>query len=908
MNSGEQSKNRWSWVSENQIPVRIGALSAGLLVTLVVSTLVMALDLTRSQNRMKIINQDVQRLEVAAEADRYFGEIRYWLTDLSVSLLTLSEKRAEAARDEFELRLQQISEFAPDVAAAIQEGAVAYYDNALKAADAYTDGNRIIGNTLLAQARLGSDAVDQALSQLVQNLSDEASETQRLAAEEERRALRRAILACAVIVVAGTGLTWIVLRSILKPMQANSAAIDALISGQHDVDLPPEGPHEMGRMSQALRVLRDSQHRLKSLEKEAREQRNTILTAIETIPDGFVLFDANDQLVMVNERYRAMYAPLQDMLVPGTSFSELLKARVSHGLDDLGELSEEEWIAEQFRLHGAGQQGSREVAIGPSWVRVSQRKTPDGGTVTVFSDISDLKTKQQQLEDARLEAVAASGAKSQFLASMSHELRTPLNAIIGYSEMLAEDADDMGFGEAREDLEKIMSSGRHLLALINDVLDLSKIEAGKMELYVETFSLRSLLEEVVATVKPLVDKNGNKLGVKLELDDDEIETDKTKLRQNLFNLLSNASKFTKQGRIDLNVDQFIKDGLTWYRFSVADTGIGMTPEQTERLFDAFVQAEQSTTRDFGGTGLGLAIAQQFTKMMGGEITVQSQSGVGSTFSFEIPARTVETSVGTEETSKPVCSDQGVVLIIDDEEPARAALAEIVQREGYATLLANSATMGLELIRTHKPDAIILDVIMPGRDGWSLLKEIKSDPELCEIPVILVTIVPDRDMGLAFGAVEHLTKPISAEQLVSTLNRIARNNPRDVLIVDDDASTRTLFRRILVREGWRVHEASDGQRALTQLQTRRPTLMLLDIMMPEQDGFDVLRALRGQSDLADLPVIVITSKDLSRQELDWLKAHASDVIRKGADGRAELIAALQRHLKDLNQTEKVADHG
>ena len=908
MKSDGHVKARQSWVAENQIPVRIGALSAGLLVTLVVSTLVMAFDLTRNQNRMKTVNQDVQRLEIAAEADRYFGEIRYWLTDLSVSLLTLSEKRAEAARDEFDLRLQQISGFAPDVAARIQEGAVAYYDNALKAADAYTEGNRIIGNMLLAQARQGSDAVDQALSQLVQSLSDEADATQRQAAEDARRALQRAVIACVLIVVVGTCLTWIVLRSILIPMQANSAAIDALTSGQRDVDLPPEGPHEMGRMSQALRVLRDSQNQLKSLEKEAREQHNTILTAIETIPDGFVLFDADDRLVMVNERYRAMYAPLQDLLVPGTPFFELLKARVAHGLDDLGGLSSEEWIAEQLRLHAAGQHSSREITVGPSWVRVSQRKTPDGGTVTVFSDISDLKTKQQQLEDARLEAVAASGAKSQFLASMSHELRTPLNAIIGYSEMLAEDADDMGFGDAREDLEKIMSSGRHLLSLINDVLDLSKIEAGKMELYVETFPLSPLLDEVVATVKPLVDKNGNELVVKIDLDEAKIETDKTKLRQNLFNLLSNASKFTKQGRIELSVDQFARDGMAWYRFSVADTGIGMTPEQRERLFDAFVQAEQSTTRDFGGTGLGLAIAQQFTKMMGGEITVQSKAGVGSTFAFEIPARAVEPVIDTQETSQPVVSDQGVVLIVDDEESARTALAAIVREEGYATLLANNATTGLDLIRTHKPDAIILDVIMPGRDGWSLLKELKGDPELCEIPVILVTIVPDRDMGLAFGAVEHLTKPVNAEQLVTTLNRIANSSPRDVLIVDDDASTRTLFRRILVREGWHVHEASDGHRALEQLKSKRPTLMLLDIMMPERDGFDVLRTLRAQSDLADLPVIVITSKDLSRQELDWLKSHASEVIRKGADGRADLIAALQRHLKHINETEKVADHG
>jgi signal transduction histidine kinase/CheY-like chemotaxis protein len=899
MSTPAKEGSRWRWVSQNKIPVRIGSLSAALLAALVISTIVMAIDLTRNQDRIKGANQGFHRLELAAEADRNFGEMRYWLTDLSVSLLTLSERRANEARDQLNASLVELEAFAPEAAANVRAGSEAYYNSALSAADAYTDGNRVLGNTLLAQARQGSDAVATSLGELVDTLSAKADRSSRDATAAAQRALIRAVIACVVIVLAGAILTWRVLRSILGPMSAISAAISGLIKGDRDVALPPEGQDELGRMSQALRALRDSQEKRRVLEAEAREQRNTILTAIETIPDGFALFDSDDKLVLVNERYRSMFAHVKDILIPGTPFEDILRAQAEHGAVDTLDKPLDVWVAERLQHHQT-QDGSRqEVSVGDTWVQISKRKTPDGGTVAVYSDITDLKSKQDQLEEAREQAVAASSAKSQFLASMSHELRTPLNAIIGYSEMLSEDAQDMGFESATEDLEKIMASGRHLLSLINDVLDLSKIEAGKMEIYVETFDLKPLVDEVASTVVPLVAKNGNTLVVNIQADNDTIETDKTKLRQNLFNLLSNAAKFTENGQIELNVARITADGEDRFRFAVRDEGIGMTQAQSDKLFRAFVQADQSTTRNFGGTGLGLAIAQQFTRMMGGQITVQSQEGAGSTFSFEIPAVFTASQIPEGDAADPAHSPKlGRVLIVDDEENARSAAAKIVQAEGYDVLMAGNAAMGLELARTHAPDAIILDVIMPERDGWSMLKEIKSDPVLCETPVILATIVADREMGLAFGAVEHLTKPVDPKMLLDTLNAIAGGHDREVLIVDDDVATRNLFRRILVREGWTVREASDGKRALEQLKTNRPTLMLLDIMMPNIDGFDVLKTVRATEDLRDLPVIVVTSKDLTRDEMDWLKAHAGDVIRKGETGRSDLVAALKRHLNSL----------
>ncbi|WP_295315189.1 response regulator [Roseobacter sp.] len=896
MTTAEQSDARAGWFAENTIPVRFGALSGVLLAALILSTGVMAYDLIRNQERISDANEGFHRLEIASLADRHFGEMRYWMTDLAVSQLTLSERRADEARENLERNLDELAKFAPEAAATVRSQTDAYYETSLTAADAYTDGNRVLGNTLLAQARVASDTVDATFKELVGDLSERADETSQDATAAARTALYRAIVACIAIVIAGAFLTWRALRSILVPMRGISSAITGLISGNRDVELPPEGHDELGRMSQALRALRDSQDRRRVLEDEARAQRNTILTAIETIPDGFALFDNEDRLLLFNERFRSVFDHIKDIIETGTGFEDILRTQIDRDTVDLQDMPAEDWIAHQVARHKNPPDSRQEVRMGGAWIQIAKRKTPDGGTVAVYSDITDLKKKQAQLEDANDQALAASSAKSQFLASMSHELRTPLNAIIGYSEMLSEDAQDMGFDTATEDLEKIMASGRHLLSLINDVLDLSKIEAGKMEVYVESFDLGPLLDEVVATVAPLVSKNGNELVLNTNFSNPQIETDKTKLRQNLFNLLSNAAKFTENGKITLDVSGRHNDGKDYFSFSVTDEGIGMTPEQSDKLFQAFVQADQSTTRNFGGTGLGLAIAQQFTRMMGGRISVQSEEGVGSVFSFEIPA-TFEgvTEPGADVTAPDRRPSQGSILIVDDEDTARSAAAGIVRAEGYHVLMAGTAEEGLRIAREQQPDAVVLDVIMPERDGWSMLKEMKSDPVLCEMPVILATIVADREMGLAFGAVEHLTKPVEPSRLIATLDAIADGREKDVLIVDDDVATRNLFRRILTREGWNVREASDGKRALAQLETRRPTLMVLDIMMPNVDGFDVLKSIRANETLADLPVIVATSKDLTRDEMSWLKENAGEVIRKGDTGRSDLLAALKRHL-------------
>jgi signal transduction histidine kinase/CheY-like chemotaxis protein len=892
--TGTPRNDLFASLKRNSITLKIGSLSAALLGALVLSTSVMVWDLWQNQKRVAESTERFRFLEHAAEADRDFGEMRYWLTDLSVSLLTLSERRAQAARENLEVQLDKVETFAPDAAEQIRQGVESYNIAALQAADAYTEDRRVIGNTLSAQARLGSDIVDAALKNLVADLAAEAAASEQAAQNAARNSVTRAVAACIFILISGTILTWRVLRSILTPLSGINRAISELNAGAKEVDLPPEGVDELGRMSSAVRALQDSQNYRRQLEVEAENQRMTILTAIETIPDGFALFDENDNLVLTNERYRKMFSDVLPLLKPGTPYRDILKGQAAAYPEIIGDETPEQWA--QARLRNLQKSNIRrsEVRIGEAWVHVTKSKTPGGGTVAVYSDISDLIEKQAELEIAREGADTANEAKSRFLASMSHELRTPLNAIIGYSEMLIDDAQDAGDDTNIADLERIKSSGQNLLALINDILDLSKIEAGKMEVYTERFAIAPLIEDVAATIRPIIDKNANTLITKINTSITEMETDKTKLRQNLFNLLSNAAKFTKGGKIELTVDG-TDDTIN---FTIRDEGIGMTAEQKDRLFQAFMQADSSTTRNYGGTGLGLAIVKQFTEMVGGAVDVVSEPGKGSAFTLSYPIQVPvqNDDVPTHENFEM----DGRILVIDDDPTARKAMTDLLEAEGYKSLVAPDAHSGLELAAKHRPDAIILDVIMPGQDGWYVLNALKADPELCEIPVILATVLGDRDMGLALGAVDHLTKPIDPQRLVDTLSAYASGSDREALVVDDDPASRALFRRILVREGWTVREASDGVRALAQLEIKLPTIMVLDLMMPNLDGFETLRAVRKSETFQALPVIIATSKDLTRDEIDWLQSNARDVVIKGQTGRSDLMAAIRRTLSSADE--------
>jgi signal transduction histidine kinase/DNA-binding response OmpR family regulator len=508
----------------------------------------------------------------------------------------------------------------------------------------------------------------------------------------------------------------------------------------------------------------------------------------------------------------------------------------------------------------------------------------------------------REIEDKGLQLEVANHHKSEFLANMSHELRTPLNAIIGYSEMLEEEAADLDQKTFIPDLQKINGAGKHLMSLISNILDLSKIEAGKMDLYLEDFEIIPMIKEVIATVKPLIEKNANTLQLHYADGLGQMRSDVTKLRQMLFNLLSNASKFTERGTITLRVERESANGSGWVSFSVSDTGIGMTPEQTSKLFQAFTQADTSTTRKYGGTGLGLAISQKFCHLMGGEITIESALGQGSTFKVKLPAIVAESKADvlprSEETASTIAQvSEGAptVLVIDDDPTVHDLVQRFLTKEGLNMIAARSGEEGIRLAKELHPAVITLDVLMPSMDGWAVLTELKADPALSEIPVIMLTIMDEKQMGYALGAADYLTKPINWDRLVAILQRYdCARPPCPLLVVEDDPVMRDMLRRRLEKEDWTVIEAENGRVALERMTERRPELILLDLMMPEMDGFQFLDEIRKHKDWHAIPVIVVTAKELSAQDRQRLNGSVEKILQKGAYSREELI----REVRDL----------
>jgi signal transduction histidine kinase/DNA-binding response OmpR family regulator len=510
---------------------------------------------------------------------------------------------------------------------------------------------------------------------------------------------------------------------------------------------------------------------------------------------------------------------------------------------------------------------------------------------------AELEQRQQEMQVLMEAAEAANQAKSQFLANMSHELRTPMNAIIGYSEMLTEEAQDLGQEDFIPDLNKINSAGKHLLALINDILDLSKIEAGKMDLYLETFSVRDTVRDVSTTMQPLVDKNSNKLVIAIDPAIETMHADLTKVRQGLFNLLSNACKFTKEGTIVLRVQHERAEQTEWISFHVKDSGIGMTPQQAAKVFEAFTQADASTTRKYGGTGLGLTITRKFCELMGGSIHVESELGKGTTFTIRLPR-----VVAPQKTAPPAAPARShsaapavdgpetaaSVLVIDDDPVVQDLMKTFLTKEGYRVTVAPGGEEGLRSARESRPDVITLDVAMPHMDGWSVLTQIKADPSLADIPVILVTMVDDKSMGYALGATDYMMKPIDRERLAGMLSRYSRmRGVRPVLVVEDNPDTRNILKTSLEKDGWRVTTASDGRLGLDAAAADMPAIVLLDLLMPEMDGFAFLEEFRRRPGAREVPILVLTAKDLTASDRERLSGYVQQVVQKGSNAQSLL---------------------
>ena len=524
---------------------------------------------------------------------------------------------------------------------------------------------------------------------------------------------------------------------------------------------------------------------------------------------------------------------------------------------------------------------------------------------TVAERTSDLKDAVEDAEEARAQAQEASKTKSAFLANMSHELRTPMNAIIGYSEMLLEEAEDTGDKWMEPDLKKILSSAKHLLQLINDILDLSKIEAGRMTVYLEPVDIAQAARDVSATIEPLVAKNANSFELRCPEDIGTMRTDLTKLRQTLFNLLSNACKFTENGRIRLEITRRADHLVS---FAVSDSGIGMTPGQKDKLFGEFVQADASTTRKYGGTGLGLAISRKFCRLLGGDITVESEPGRGSTFTALLPVEGKEPAPEPEESPAPAAAKteetltegtRGTLLVIDDDPSSRDLLKRMLEKEGYSVLTAAGGAEGVSLARERRPDLITLDVMMPSMDGWAVLSALKGDEATADIPVVMMTMVEDKPMGFALGASDYLTKPIDKARVLGTVARRIGSRSEDVLVVEDDPMAADIVRRTLEADGRPSRHARNGLEALRLVHQSRPALIVLDLMMPEMDGFAFLDALRAEGpDFAAIPVVVLTAKDLTAEERRSLSGRVQETLRKGAGQRENLLETIRRNLNPL----------
>ena len=512
-----------------------------------------------------------------------------------------------------------------------------------------------------------------------------------------------------------------------------------------------------------------------------------------------------------------------------------------------------------------------------------------------------------QLEDLVEQANGARETKSQFLANMSHELRTPMNAIIGYADRLIEKAQALRQDQLVPDLEKVHTAGKQLLSLINDLLDLSNIETGEMKLSYETFEVNSLLDEIAATVDSLVRKNNNTLELRRSAGLGSMRGDLTKVRRSLFNLLSNACKFTENGSITLTVRRETTVDSDWIEFRVEDTGIGVPEDRLDKLFEEFVQADASTTRKHGGTGVGLAITKTFCEMMGGSITADSEVGKGTTITIKLPAATQQMRAPTAEIPhetaairkaaetptvreqrepepvfKPPEVTEQRVLVIDDDKEARAALMSTLEADGFEVTPAGSAKEGLDLARRLKPTLITLDVRLPDQDGWALLATIKADPELQHIPVVMVSFFGDREMACSHGAVDALPKPANRDMLRGVVNKyIGSDGRKRALVVEDDEVNRTLLRRTLEDDGWDVVEAENGAVALERLAVQTADVILLDLMMPVMDGFEFAVQLRQREEWRSIPVIVVTAKELTAEDRQRLSGTVERIVQKGS---------------------------
>ena len=642
--------------------------------------------------------------------------------------------------------------------------------------------------------------------------------------------------------------------------------------------------------------------------------------ALNSMPHGITMWDENDNLSFANDFAKNIQKGAGMTFDLGISYKEYTQRQKKNKFLKFDNVeAENEYynnvVENRKKITGEVSILTPEFYNGTFWNATSTRLN-DGGLFSIFTNITELKKREEELNKtiteldvAREKADAANQTKSQFLANMSHELRTPLNAIIGLTEMLKEDAADDGLDDFEEPLDRVFNAGKHLLTLINDVLDLSKIEAGRVELFNETFELKQILDDVIKTSLPLAQKNENELIIDYKSEIDFVTADQTRVKQVVLNLISNACKFTEKGKITVGVNKILRDGGDLISIDVSDTGIGMSEEQMSRLFNSFVQADSSTTRKYGGTGLGLTISKQLAILMGGDVVVNSELGKGTTFT----ATFLADFIGASESVKNLQQNTGslienvitlenntgkTILIIDDDPTVSELMKRQLLKEGYKVVIAPNGKEGISLARDLKPDVITLDILMPEMDGWSVLRTLKADPQVSYIPVIMASILDEKNKGFSLGAADFLSKPIQKEYLMKSIrNLIGDKENLKICLIEDDESLRFTIKEILEKQNVQIMEAENGKIGIEILHNEeiKPDLILLDLMMPVMNGFEFLKAIR-ETELNSIPILVLTGAELSDDEKKFLSGETQRILEKSEDTMSTIVNEVSNVIK------------
>ncbi len=668
----------------------------------------------------------------------------------------------------------------------------------------------------------------------------------------------------------------------------------------------------------------------KIMEKQLIERNSELENIIRALPTGVVLIDEqNHEIISANPLALEMFGMEKEEIAGKICHKFICPAE--KGKCPITDLGQEVDHSERTLIRA----DRSEMPILKSVVHINLNGKKC--LLESFIDISDLKEAQQESLNAKIAAEASNRSKSEFLANMSHELRTPLNSIIGFSEILL----DGTFGELNEKQAKyignVYDSGKHLLNLINDILDLSKVEAGRMELHYEEVKVHPVFEEIKSIISPLANKKEITLESTIEEGLVTIDTDRGKFKQILFNLVSNAIKFTPDsGKVSINATTNNDMAL----ITVTDTGIGIPEEDQKKLFNPFQQLDASTTREYQGTGLGLALVKKFTQLHGGDVWLESKDGEGSTFGFSIPIKnkdvieshTQSTTQPSREPTRPEIpaiseevdtkqikskaphisvpensdGSEPLILVIEDDPRSRELLTLSLVEAGYRVVAATNGRDGVTMAKVMKPFAITTDIMMPGMDGWDVLNNLRTNEKTSRIPIIIISMVDDRNIGLASGAADYFVKPVDKNTLLDTIENLKSSinttSPR-ILIVDDEPDALELMCSIVETAGFKPLRAHGGQEGIDITEKEHPDAIILDLMMPNVSGYDVLTTIKSKTGTKDIPVIICTAKDIISDDMDKLRGKVISVMHKGEFTKEELVEKLKELETEHNESEK-----